>query len=194
MKKRNIMLGSIILLVALLVLGTMAWFTDSSEVVNSFKAGTVDIDLIENGITVGGEFNGINIDNVNPGDNHEKEIEVLSNGSKQTYVRVKLTPTWTFEDETADNTLAPAEYVGLDSSKWILSGDYYYYHKILNKDDITDALITGIKFNGPDMGNDYQGATFTLEVKAEAVQASYKAYETEWGISDLPVGVEEWTE
>ena len=70
MKKRSIMLGSVVILAVLLVVGgTMAWFTaEAKPVVNTFKAGTVDINLID-------EFPENGIENVNPGDTHSKVAE-----------------------------------------------------------------------------------------------------------------------
>ncbi|HRC54029.1 MAG TPA: SipW-dependent-type signal peptide-containing protein, partial [Bacillota bacterium] len=47
MKKRNLVLGSIVVLAALLIVGgTMAWFTaEADPVTNTFTAGTVEIEL-----------------------------------------------------------------------------------------------------------------------------------------------------
>lgn len=197
MKKRNLMLGSAILLVVLLVAGgTMAWFTDDVEVTNTFTAGTVDVDLIENGnLVVGEDFTGLEIENVNPGDTERKEITVKSNGSKRTYVRIKLTPEWilaegkSFPEGFYDNSLPPAELVGLNETDWIFADGYYYYKDILATNDITSKLITGVKFDGPTMNNEYQGATFKLKVEVESIQATNNAYES-WGITELPEGVE----
>lgn len=184
-------LGSTIVLAVLLVAGTMAWFTSNPAAVeNTFKAGTVDIKVNENGFE--------NVTNVNPGDTHKKEVKVESLGSKDTYVRVKLTPTWN-KDEL---DIGVATYdIG---KQWVKGkteedgGTWYYYKKIL-KNEETTPLIKEVVFDGPKMGNDFQNATFKLEVKAEAVQASHYAFRDEWGITGdpLPVvpapGVQEWT-
>jgi predicted ribosomally synthesized peptide with SipW-like signal peptide len=196
MKKRTIMIGSAILLAVLLVAGgTMAWFTDTVEVTNMFKAGTVDVDLIENDeMVVGEEFNGLTFENVNPGDTYNKKITVKSNGSKRTYVRIKLTPKWmlaqgmSFPQGYDANSLPPAELVGLNSD-WIEMNGYYYYKDILTTGVETSELITGVMFDGPTMTNDYQGATFKLKVEVDAIQATHDAYQS-WGIGSLPAGVE----
>lgn len=195
MKKRNLMLGSAIMLAVLLVAGgTMAWFTSNVEVTNTFTAGTVDVNLIENDVVIGGQVGGLNVSNVNPGDTHDKKIQVKSNGSKSTYVRIKLTPEWTlatgksFPTGFGANSLPPASLIGL-STDWILDGGYYYYKNILTTGVYTSALITGVKFDGPTMTNAYQGATFTMKVEVEAIQATHNAYQS-WGISSLPAGVQ----
>ncbi len=188
MKKRNMILGSTIVLAVLLVAGTMAWFTSNPAAVeNTFKAGTVDIEVNENGFK--------NVTNVNPGDTHKKEVKVESLGSKDTYVRVKLTEKWEdlVEGVTTDGV---ATYVTGDD--WVDGGDGYYYYKKIMIGGETTPLIEEVVFDGPKMGNDFQNATFKLEVKAEAVQASHYAFRDEWGITGdpLPVvpapGVQEW--
>ena len=195
MKKRNIMLVSAIVLATLLVVGgTMAWFTSNpDEVTNTFTAGTVKIEVKEHCFE--------DKINVNPGDIYEKEVSVKSKGSKQTYVRVKLTPQWTDKN----NTVLPNEFnneiiarydIGED---WVLGPDgYYYYTKIMKENEETPLLIHEVEFNGPAMTDTYQGAKFTLDVKAEAVQASHYAFRDEWNITGAPLptvpapGVDPW--
>ena len=88
MKKRIMMFSSVTALVTLLVAGgTMAWFTSNPEAVNNeFEAGTVNIGINENRFQ--------NIKNWNPGQTSTKDVDITIDSSKQTYVRVKLTPSW----------------------------------------------------------------------------------------------------
>lgn len=88
MKKRIIMASTVVALVALVIAGgTMAWFTSNpAQVVNSFTAGTVDININENGFK--------NITNWNPGDITTKDVDITVDSTKKTYVRVKLDPSW----------------------------------------------------------------------------------------------------
>lgn len=189
MKKRNMILGSTIVLAVLLVAGTMAWFTSNPAAVeNTFKAGTVDIKVNENGFE--------NVTNVNPGDIHNKKVTVKSLGSKDTYVRVKLTEKW---EDLAEGVTTDGVATYVTGDDWVDGGDGYYYYKKILKNEETTPLIKEVVFDGPKMGNDFQNATFKLEVKAEAVQASHYAFRDEWGITGdpLPVvpapGVQEWT-
>ncbi len=121
MKKRSMFLMSFALLLLLVVGGTMAWFTaESGEVVNTFKAGTVKIELhektgkynYENGEYIRPseeelkltstvvEDKGVDMDLVkegkylNPGDKYVKEVKVKNIGTKKAYIRVQLTPEW----------------------------------------------------------------------------------------------------
>lgn len=189
MKKRSMFLMSFALLLLLVVGGTMAWFTaESGEVVNTFKAGTVEIELHDDF----SQEEGKDVLNVNPGDAYDKIVYVENTGTKRAYIRVQLTPEWTlvegknFPEELTSSTLTPAILSELGDN-WIQIGDWYYYKEILNPvaegdKDATSNLITEVKFDGPSMTSEYQGATFKLKVKAEAIQASNDAIKDEWKI------------
>jgi len=190
MKKRNLVLGSVVVLAALLIVGgTMAWFTASSgPVTNQFTAGTVKIELHD--LTYDDEqnlvsFPGDGISNVNPGDEYDKIVYVENTGSKAVYVRVKLTPQWKKGEVALPLTVGePPVYMAtfpLVGDKWVLHTDgWYYYKDPVASGSATQHLIDKVVFAGKAMTNDYQGATFTLEVEAEAVQASHEAYKDEW--------------
>ena len=182
MKKRNIMLGSAILLVALLVVGTMAWFTSNPEAVeNTFTAGTVKIELLENEEVV---EDGLEFDNVNPGDEIRKLVEVENFGSKQTYVRVKVDILWEGVEgiENFDAKALNVAEIDFNLDNWTNGGDgYYYYKDIVKTTGKLPPLFTKVQFIGSAMGNEYQGAKLTIGLKAEAVQASHYAFRTEWG-------------
>lgn len=205
MKKRIVLFSSIIALISLLIAGgTMAWFTSNPEPVNStFKAGTVNIDVDENGFT--------DVDDWVPGQTSTKNVDIDVTSTKETYVRVMITPSW-------EGSL-PLDFVDInfmDTDKWVftdgthptpvmhandprLSG-YLYYTDILTGPTSVD-VIDSVKFSGEsyltppqDGQNQYQGKTFSLNVKAEAVQASYGAYKSVWDINELPNGVDTWGE
>lgn len=216
MKKRIMMFSSVIALVALVIAGgTMAWFTSNPEVVtNDFTAGTVNIGINENGF--------VPVTNWNPGQTSKKNVDISINSSKQTYVRVKLTPSWNQKDERYGRVPAkyacganlPVDYVELnftDTSKWVfadgshpdtimkvndprLSG-YLYYTDIVTSKDASINLLETVKFLSG-VSNDYQGKIFSLGVKAEGVQASHDAYKDTWKELNgkLPDGVAKWVE
>lgn len=203
MKKKLIMVVGSLLLVTLMVIGgTMAWFTDSKEAVNRFTAGTVDIELVE-------EFTSPT--NWNPGDTTPKDADIIVKSSKRTYVRVLLTPSW---------GELPLDFIGVkfsNASKWVtengvnlntlvgqdglipvnvLPNKLYYVDIVKGEPDFTINVIDSVKFLGTSLlvpatdQNLYQGKTFELNIKAEAVQASNKAYKDVWNIDELPAEVE----
>ncbi len=179
MKRRTIALGSTILLIALLVVGgTMAWFSDKEEATNEFTAGTVEIEVKEHGF--------VDLGNINPGDDETKNVSIKSKGSKQTYVRVALIPQW-----DSNNLSIDVVTLNTDTTNWIYQDGWYYYKKILKEGEESNLLLTSVKFH-ENMGDEYQDATFTVKVRAEAVQASHEAYKHVWRIDSLPEGVEPW--
>jgi hypothetical protein len=211
MKKRSIMLlAMIFFLISAITGATMAWLSyEAPPVMNTFEVGTVKIELYDE---LGGvDFPEAGISNVNPGDAYDKEVWVKSLGSKKTYLRVLVTPKWISAAGSVlpiKNKIADTVTMNLGTD-WIAGptgenpttgGQWYYYKYMLDKNEVTTKLLDGVIFSGPAIGNEYQGATFTIDVYAEAVQASYEAFLYEWGIAGafgtshkVPVaGVEEW--
>ncbi|WP_193708248.1 TasA family protein [Alkalibaculum sporogenes] len=194
MKKNITILVSSVLVIALVIGGaTMAWFTSGAEANNVFTTGSVDI-------TLNDEFPLDGIQNVNPGDWYQKDVSVTSNGSKQTYVRVRFTPEWTSAQERVSlpiNNIVP----DLNTDDWVRVGNWFYYKEILNQEETTELLLSGITFDGKKTDNRYKGATFEIDIEVQAVQASHYAFQDEWGITGVmgtngfipAVGVEEWT-
>lgn len=177
MKKKDIMLGSAIVLVVLLVVGgTMAWFTaESAPVENKFKAGTVEIELVD-------EFDQEGAQNVNPGDCYDKKVYVKNIGTKRALVRIKKD--MVFNRDNSDGKALDIGVVNYELGKgWreVVEGQdvYFYYEDILDpKIDVaggkTSPLFKDNKvcFDGEGMNNDYQGANFDIKIKAEAIQAT----------------------
>ena len=59
----------------------------------------------------------------------------------------------------------------IDAANWQSSNGYYYYNQELSKNQITAPLFTTVTI--PDnLSDQYQGATFSLDVYAEAVQVA----------------------
>lgn len=200
-KLRLILITSIFAAVALSG-AALAWFSYTADpVMNIFRAGTVDITLYDKlGET---DFPSNGIANVNPGDFYDKEVYVTSNGSKETYVRVKLTPTWTpmpgYEGRALSTDVVQ---LNIDTANWVLGEDGWYYYKSILTPTYSDTtkLLDGLTFSGPLMDNKYQNATFSIDIQAQAVQASHYAFLTEWGIDGVDgidgkipaMGVQEW--
>lgn len=172
--KKKLMIGlSVVALVALLAVGTWAWFTaETDPVTNMFKAGTVKIS-IENTYE--------NVTNWNPGDEEEGTITVTNDGTKCAYVRVKLDAGWDGANLAADNV-----GLALNDEDWVEAGEYYYYKDKLESGETTESLLSAVTLLGEDTGNEYQGATFTVEVEAEAVQCTNDAYKDVWNLEKLP--------
>ncbi len=96
-KKKVTALALIMSLIAILSFGTLAWFTDSDSVTNDFfVAGSEDedpdeifsVDVWEEGDD---EDDGLDFEDILPGDTLDKVVHVENTGSYDQYIRVKIT-------------------------------------------------------------------------------------------------------
>ena len=59
----------------------------------------------------------------------------------------------------------------LNTADWTEKDGYYYYTKPLKPGEVTAPIFTAVTFKA-DMGNEYQNATATVDVFAQAVQTA----------------------
>jgi len=175
---------------------TMAWFSSTSSInSNQFTAGTVDLSIDENGFT--------NATNWNPGDKTVKNVDVVVDSSKQTYIRVLMTPVWAdglpldkvtlnfsnISGDTnwvfSDGTPVPTTITAGDFVRKITSiPDGHLYYKIIvsrstnPRIDLLEAVEISSSSN-----NSYQNDEFSLTITSEGVQASHYAFRDVWGIN-----------
>ena len=201
MTKRKVFVAALaISLVAIISMGTLAWFSDSDSVQNEFYvADSTDtdpddifsvevferVDTDGDGVIDAALFeNGFNYKDVLPGDLLVKEPVVRNTGYYSQYIRVIVT----ISDATAwlnavgENIDMNTVFVGFDETKWTniekkIAGEtdtvtyVLYYDGILESgNDIT--LFTDVKI--PESLTQAQAAAFngnfTIDVKAQAVQ------------------------
>ena len=203
MKKRNMVVMSMMLFVVLLIGGgTFAWFTAQAEpIVNEFQAGTMEIVLHE-------EFEPVV--NLNPGDCYQKVIYVENTGSKSAYIRILADAVWTPRlgvpaSELSDDVIGYGingpywdwewdwypfygHYEFVDGWEFKEDDGYFYYTKVVPEGGYTAPLLScnRICFNGPMMGNEYQGAQLDIIINAEAIQGTHNAVTEVWGVSFDP--------
>ena len=200
MGKRKIFIVALaICLVAIISLGTLAWFTDEDQVDNKFYvAGSEDqnpddvfsIDVWEdddrddtNETNADKIQDGIVFDAILPGNDLYKEVNVENTGAYDQYVRAIVT----LSDAHLWQELYGEIYVSLDKIADDLSADFatwsivydtesdtltyvVYYNKILKPDDVAN-IFTNVHI--PESLTREQAAKmqdFTIKVVAEAVQ------------------------
>jgi len=93
LKKKVLMLTSVVLVLGLASLGIMAYLTDQESVKNVFTVGNIDITLDEEVDVIGeGDVvetnDGASYSGVMPGDKLQKEVTVKNTGNNDAYVRV----------------------------------------------------------------------------------------------------------
>ncbi len=179
MKRRIMIIATMAILVSLISLGTLAYFTDSDEATNVMTAGNVQIDLHdEDG--AGNDFPAAGVDGVMPGDEVPKVVYVENTGDNAAFIRVKLDKKIVVDGTEVD---WDDELIELDinTNDWELIGDYYYYKHALEAGDTTSDLFTTVTYS-TDLDNDFQGAVVTIDVSAQAVQvANNGTYSTATG-------------
>lgn len=202
MKKKNLlMLALSLCLVAVIVVGgTLAYFTDTTEsALNTFTMGEVGIALTETTTDTSDASsntnNGIDYVNVQPGDTRSKIVKVSKlSDTLDCYaaVLVKAVPD-TNSGKPATNDLlelVKAEVnnewtlVCLDKDRHVVvlddNGDIpatAVFLLCVHNDPLTDenseaTLFTEISFPGEEWGNEYKNALFKLDISAYAVQSN----------------------
>ena len=175
MSKRKILLLALsACMVAILAVGgTLAYFTDVSDVKrNVFTVGDVEIELTEPNWEAEGKEEA---EDVYPGEALKKDPTVENTGTNPCFVRVGITG-WDClikaglsEQEIAYRT---GNIVGTLGENWVKYGDYFYYTKVMASGDITapvfDYIVIPTDVTNP---SEDQDVDYYLDVYAQAVQA-----------------------
>ena len=195
-KSKVFTLALTVCLIAILSMGSLAWFSDSDAVTNEFLvAGSDDKDPDEIfSVTVWenvpGEttYEGHTYENILPGDSLKKEVYVENTGSYDQYVRVIVTIS---DAEAWINALgadfnAATLFEGFDATKWVhvwnnlseSNGEipedliFVLYHKdVVGVGDMVKvfesvSIPTGLTREQAAL---FEGG-FTIDIKAQAVQ------------------------
>lgn len=173
-KKKLLSLSLVVIMIAILSFGTLAWFNDSDSVKNEFHVATSDdpsdpddifsvdlwepVDKNEDGVISDDEKEqtGLKFENILPGATYDKNPTVENTGAYDQYIRVVVT----LSDAQAWMEILGRGYdlstifVGHDEDLWTRSDDsgvkgenlvYVYYLDKVLKPDETVALFTDVK-------------------------------------------------
>ena len=171
MKKWKIVaLCTVLACLSIVASGTLAYFTASETAHNVITSGGVDIRLHE--FSERGNEELVpwqDVDGVMPGAEISKIVTVENTGASDAWVRVKVDKTIILADGDKGNP----EVMKLDikDAFWTEQDGYYYYNDPLAPGETTPPLFTIVTFD-PKMGNEYQGSTAHIDVKADAVQVA----------------------
>lgn len=202
MKKKTLLLTltAVIMVAALAIGGTLAYFTSNDSATNTFTAGNVKIFLFEHGVSQAPTSTGIawtplstevqanTYTGIYPGAVLPKDPTIRNTGSSRAYVRMKIT----ISNAAAWTTALGSGYdltkifSGFDSTKWTLAGApttvsdkityVYNYTGILAASANTGALFTTVTIpsvfdNAQMTAVGGESRTFILNITAEAIQA-----------------------
>ena len=168
MKRKLLILSVLAICVAMLAAGTLAYFTAEDTAHNVITSGGVEIAVQEwadKEKTVPFQ----DLTGVMPNTTVTKIAEVKNTGASDAWIRVKVEKSIQLQGEgTPDTSLVE---LTLNTTDWTEKDGYYYYSKPLKPGEVTAPIFTAVTFK-PDMGNEYQNATATVDVSAQAVQTA----------------------
>ncbi len=159
----------------LLAMGsTVAFFVTSETAHNLVSTGGVDIKLYE--LDGSAEHNPFHdLENIVAGETYSKIPYVENLDLEPVWVRAKISLKQTAGDGTETpvtdfSSLMTLQQVG---THWALSSDgYYYYDLPLSGWEETEPVFRSVKF-ADSIGDEFQLATYTLTVTAEATQVKH---------------------
>lgn len=167
-RKQKVILAAMLLIcLAAVATGTLAYFTAEETSYNVITTGSLDMDLIEE--TTGGKPWPVGgISGVMPGMEVDKIPYVKNNGSIDFYTRISISMKVT----GANGKALSDEYISLDinTKDWTEKDGYYYYNSIVKPGEETKPLFTKVSFK-KEMPNAYMNAKIEIDVHAEAVQS-----------------------
>ena len=165
MRLRNRTLVMIICILVLLncsMFSTLAWMTDTSEVVNTFTVGKVEIDLNETDVDEDGDTKK-NEYKLIPGSELEKDPALtVIKGSEESYIRmiVNVYNASAVKAVLANERHGLDSFVdmlgGLDKEKWVLEG--------ITEDKSENMLSYEFRYNTTVSGFDAEGKELTEDV------------------------------
>ena len=168
MKRKLLILSVLAICIATLAAGTLAYFTSEGKAHNVITTGGVEIAVQEwadeNKQTPFEDLKGIM-----PGMTVTKIAEIKNTGASDAWVRVKVEKNIKLQGEGKPDT--GLVELTLNTADWTEKDGYYYYTKVLKPGEVTAPIFTAVTFK-PDMGNEYQNATATVDVTAQAVQTA----------------------
>lgn len=169
MKRKLLFLSLVVICVATLAAGTLAYFNAEDTAHNVITTGSVKI-KIQEWADAEKKTPFENLDGIMPDTSVTKIAEVKNTGEAEAWIRVRVTKSIELKGEgTPDIALVELD---LNTTDWTQGEDgYLYCNEAVKPGDVTAPIFTTVTFNGA-MGNEYQNATAKVDVYAQAVQTA----------------------
>ena len=198
-KKKVFVTALAICLVAILSMGSLAWFNASDTITNKFKIadsdgnGTPDFSVDvwendpENTDSTEKDQDGVTYDDIAPGDKLAKNPTVENTGDYDQWIRVYVTfDDWAVIEAACENQGISSDvrtWLDVNTTAWTADSNatvvknntvtyvYYYNYKLVK--DQTAVLFNNVTIPGEFEQEDmkFTSGDFTITVKAEALQA-----------------------
>lgn len=189
MKKRIFIAAVLVLVISLAAYGTMAYLTAKETAHNIITAGSIQVELLdktqpertagmEEDFSQWPDFTAVypNGMAIMPGTEASKLVAVKKlEGSADCWVRVRIMDRMVLADGSLRELSANEVGMDLDLTHWIESADGWYYYRtpLTSENPTTAPLFTTVSFSAQGMGNEYQGASYSIEIEAQAVQSDH---------------------
>lgn len=169
MKRKLLILSVLAICIATLAAGTIAFFTAEGKAHNVITTGGVEI-AVQEWADVEKTKPFEDLTGVMPNTTVTKIAEIKNTGASDAWVRVKVEKNIKLQGEgTPDTGLVE---LTLNTTDWTEGEDgYFYYKEALKPGEVTAPIFTAVTFNAA-MGNEYQNATATVDIVAQAVQTA----------------------
>lgn len=171
-KKIIIAFASLAMVATLAIGGTLAYFTDNDSAVNVVTMGKVDIELVETSDDGEVTDEGIIYENVMPGDELDKDVNVqVVAGSQSAYIAVKV--------EVVGEAIAPEKLAGIQMNvgeDWTLvktkdtTNTYFYVYKNAVSAETDLDVFDTVTIPGSEWTNVEAQGSFEIKVTAYAIQ------------------------
>lgn len=183
-KKKLFAMMALVIVLAILGTGTLAYFTTRALVHNVITTGGVNIELEETMLNdKGQEIPFVDQTGVMPGQEISKIVRV-TNKDAEAWIRIQVVETI---DEKADseNVIRINYNLGTAPTQWTEKDGWYYYNKPLANGETTEPLFKGVTLAGREMDNKYQNKDIVVSVSAQAVQAANNAIPDGGNVTDV---------
>ena len=168
MKRKLLILSVLAICIATLAAGTIAFFTAEGKAHNVITTGGVEI-AVQEWADVEKTKPFEDLTGVMPNTTVTKIAEIKNTGASDAWVRVKVEKSIKLQGEgTPDTGLVE---LTINTTDWTEKDGYFYNTKALKPGEVTAPIFTAVTFKA-DMGNEYQNATATVDVSAQAVQTA----------------------
>ncbi len=180
MKKKLFSLAVVLICLAILASGTIAYFTAEDTAHNVItSASGIKIEIVEKTMDDYGtlvDFPEGGIEGVMPGSSISKIVSVENVlGSQEAWIRVHVGQR--IVDGQGNDlplNLNSGEQImtyTVVEDDWTLWEGWYYYRHPVPAGGVTELLFEQVRF-APGMGNEYQNCTAYIEISAQAVQTA----------------------
>lgn len=168
MKRKTLIMGAAMVVIAAIVaVGTVAAFTAQGRVTNVITTGTVKITLNDETIVGSSPWGGIT--GVMPGKPIDRIVTVTNGGTGDAWIRAKVDTSVTPADNVQKELSSSAVIINGTDDNWIYADGYYYYKLPVHSSTKTSDLIKTVELD-ENVGNEYQNCTIRINITAQAVQ------------------------